>query len=330
MPLLRINASADGITLHGSPQPAARRLCAMAARPGPAIIMVHGFKYAPGSSLHCPHRKIFGRGPHSWPRHLGFEGSSPDEGLAIAFGWQARGSLKSMHQRAADLGESIAVIVALLRAHSPARPIHIIAHSLGSEAALNALAHLPQGAVDRIVLLTGASFAGSAATLLNTPAGRAAEVLNVTSRENDLFDAAFERLVPAAQSGDRAIGQGIAAPNVANIQLDCHGAIAGLSQMGFDVGTASKRVCHWSAYKRPGIMQFYNSFLRSPDRFPLTGLQRILPTEVAPRWSRLFARHIGKAPGATAILHAPADALNWEQHLSGAPLTRSAPNEPAY
>ena len=306
MPLLRIDDTPQGLTLHNTPQPAARRLHRLASHPGPAILMVHGYKYAPGSKAHCPHRKIFGAAAHNWPAQLGFGHGHPDEGLGIALGWHARGSLRAMHRRAADLGENIAVIVAMLRTHSPQRPIHIIAHSLGSEAALSALAHLPPGAVDRMVLLTGASYTQRAQAMLETPAGRAVQVLNVTSRENDLFDAAFEHLVRPDSAGDCAIGRGLRATNVANLQLDCGQTLTGLHDLGFPVATPNRRICHWSAYTRPGVMALYAAFLRDPARLPLARLRRILPEATAPRWSRLIALPQRRfAPAKVALPHPP-------------------------
>lgn len=289
MSLLRINANPEGLTLHETPQPASKRLHAMASRSGPAIIMLHGYKYAPDTTSHCPHQKIFGTGQHSWPRQLGFDGTSYEEGLGIAFGWHARGSLKAMHNRAAQLGESVAMIIAMLRAHTPHRPVHVIAHSLGTEAALNALARLPKGSVDRMILLTGASFAGHAMEMFDTPAGKTVDVLNVTSRENDIFDAGFERVVRSSRKGDRAIGQGIPAPNVATLQLDCQRTMSGLDALGFPVGPTRKRICHWSSYKRPGVMTLYSAFLRTPDHLPFDALRKSLPTQTDRRWSRLFA-----------------------------------------
>ncbi|MFK7764677.1 MAG: hypothetical protein AB8B62_15555 [Roseobacter sp.] len=287
MPLLRINATDAGLTLHDTAQSAGYRLCALAARPGPAVIMVHGYKYAPGTDDHCPHEKLFGTSEYSWPAHLGFGNAHPREGLGIAFGWYARGALRSVHARASQLGQELAIVIALLRAHTPTRPIHIIAHSLGTEAALSALAHLPANTVDRMVLLTGASYAQRAAALLDTPAGRTTRVLNVTSRENDLFDAAFERLVAPEHRGDCAIGQGIPAPNAVTVQLDCPKTISGLREIGLPIAPPSKRICHWSAYKRPGVMAVYNRFLRHPETLPLKQLAAVLPQKSAPRWSRL-------------------------------------------
>ena len=330
MPLLRINATPSDLTLHDTAQAARHRLCALAARPGPAVIMIHGYKYAPGSPDHCPHRKLFGKTEHSWPAALGFDGTHPAEGLGIAFGWFARGSLRSVHQRAAQLGAQLAIVIAMLKAHTPQRPIHIIAHSMGSEAALSALAHLPAGAVDRMVLLTGASHAARARQMLDTPAGRTARVLNVTSRENDLFDAAFERLVRPENPGDFAIGRGIAAANAVTVQLDCPDTIASLHAIGLPISPPSRRICHWSAYKRPGVMGLYTRFLRSPETLPLARLRAILPENPAPRWSRLLPIPQRPQPDRQRALSLSAHAVGSGMCLPDAALRRSDENEPAY
>ena len=309
MPLLKINATATGLALHGTSHLARFRLCRMAARPGPAIIMVHGYKYAPGSAGHCPHQKIFGSSSQGWPAGLGFGQGDWQEGLCIALGWYARGPLRKVHRRAGQLGESIATVVAMLREHRPERPVHVIAHSLGSEAALNALQYLPAQAVDRVILLTGASHKSHAEAMLGTPAGRSTEVLNVLSRENDLFDAVFERLVTSSRSGDCAIGQGIDAPNALNLQIDCAETLSALGSLGLPVAPPARRVCHWSAYSRPGIMALYNHFLRSPDKTPFAAIEALLPKRPSPRWSRLFTPPGKASQGHEIALSRPWNAL---------------------
>lgn len=294
MPLLRINATPHGLTLHDTPQPAGRRLCAMASQHGPAIIMVHGYKYRPASTAHCPHRKIFGADAKSWPAQLDFGTSTQHEGIGIAFGWDARGTLRKVHNRASALGESLAIIVAMLRHHTPHRPVRVIAHSLGAEVALSALEYLPNPSIDRMVLLNGASYTRRAAACLRTPAGLGLELLNVTSRENDVFDAAFERLVPARGAPDKAIGHGIDAPNATTVQLDCGQTLQGFKTMGFDIAPPSRRICHWSTYTRPGVMALYAQFLRDPIALPFDGLVHVLPRHAAPRWSR-FLTHRARA-----------------------------------
>jgi hypothetical protein len=155
--------------------------------------------------------------------------------------------------------------------------------------ALNALRHLPRGSLDRMVLLTGASFCGNVLDLLETPAGRSVDILNVTSRENDIFDAAFERLVGSDRPGDCAIGQGIQSERVVNLQLDCPETLAALHRFGFAVGASERRICHWSSYRREGVMAFYRSFLQGQTELSLTRLKQALPDQIHPRWSRIFA-----------------------------------------
>lgn len=296
MPLLRINATDTGLQHHpgSGPDPLVHPTCA--AAPGPAIIMVHGYKYAPGHPTHCPHRKIFGNCTTDWPRALGFDGAAADEGLGIAFGWYARGPLWQVHRRAAAMGQCLASLIKTLRDAAPDRPVHVIAHSMGSEIALSALASLRPGAVERMVLLTGASFASHARTMLTTPAGLATEVFNITSRENDLFDLAFEHLVPAPRVHDAALGCGIDLPHVTNLQLDCAATLSAMAQLGLPVAAPQRRVCHWSSYKRPGAMDLYARLLRDPESLTQTELQQHLPDAMAPRWSRLMRQREGTAP----------------------------------
>ncbi|WP_299970610.1 alpha/beta hydrolase [uncultured Roseobacter sp.] len=287
MPVLRINATEGQLQLQSGDSAIAPVLESQATAQGPVIVMVHGYKYAPGHPTHCPHAKIFRDTPGGWPCALSAGGASPATALLIAFGWFARGSLRQAHARAAVLGPRLAELIGLIRRHLPGRSIHIIAHSLGSELALSALAHLPRGAVQRMVLLTGASFAAKACAMLNTPAGRTTELFNITSRENDLFDLAFERLAEAPHPGAHALGQGIDMPNALNLQLDCTGTVRALNRLGFVVATSQRRVCHWSSYTRPGIMRFYAALLSAPQLLPQARLAQLVPAHPTPRWSRL-------------------------------------------
>lgn len=288
MPVLRINATSRGLTLNDTADLGQQSLQSATDAKGPLVIMVHGYKYAPCQSAHSPHTKIFSSNPNAWPAQLGFNSGKNDEGTAIAFGWYARGPLHRAYKRATDLGETLAVLIAMAKAQAPARPVHIIAHSLGVQAALSALPHLPAGSVGRMVLLTGASFASHARNMVSTPAGRAAEVFNITSRENDFFDLAFENLVPRPEKLDHAIGQGIDAPNVRTLQLDCAQTLEAFKTLGFPVSPCEKRVCHWSSYKRKGVMALYAQMLRAPEKLPLAAFDTCLPPAQTPRWSRLM------------------------------------------
>ncbi|WP_300056312.1 alpha/beta hydrolase [uncultured Roseobacter sp.] len=288
MPLLRINATDSGLLLHHDRSDALPRV-ARATDNGnaPTIVMIHGYKYSPGDPLHCPHAKLFGPAGADWPRALGYGGPLPSEGLGVAFGWSARGPLHRIHRRASGLGPSLARLLRRLKTAAPRRPVHVIAHSLGSEIALSALPHLPCRTIDRMLLLTGASFTGHAEAMLASPAGRTADVFNIVSRENDLFDLAFETLVRPVCPGDRAIGQGIRAANVTNLQLDCDQTLAALARYDVRIAAAERRICHWSSYKRPGVMALYAQMLRRPESLPLDALRRALPDRMDPRWSRL-------------------------------------------
>ena len=164
MPVLRINAEGDTPRLHTSPRPVDEAL-ARCGGDGPVAVMIHGYKYQPGSARNCPHLHILALHPRdmpwrapSWPRQLGFGTGHQDEGLAIAFGWNARGALWRAQRRAVEAGRALAEIVRDVRRRLPGRPVHVLAHSLGIELALEALHHLPPGAIDRIVSMTGASY----------------------------------------------------------------------------------------------------------------------------------------------------------------------------
>lgn len=287
MPLLRINASQRGLILHEGDEAARDRIEEMAQGAGPVIIMLHGYKYAPGHRLHCPHAKIFGMTQTGWPKALGFGTDRADEGLGIALGWCARASLREAHRQARALGEPLAKVIRILRRRAPERSVHLIAHSLSSEGALSCLAHLPGGAVDRLLLLTGASHRAHAAEMLRTPAGRMVEVFNMTSRENDLFDTIFERLIVGEDPVDGALGLGIDAPNALNLQLDCPETLRVLGHLGVPVAPPDRTICHWSSYRRPGVMSLYRTLMRRPKRLPLALLADCLPLEQTPRWSRL-------------------------------------------
>ncbi|WP_187431152.1 hypothetical protein ROLI_008490 [Roseobacter fucihabitans] len=328
MPVLRINATEDGLQHHASTIPLARVLAAQATQTGPIVIMLHGYKYTPEDAAHCPHRKLFNAAANGWPRALGFLSDQVDEGLCIAFAWSARGPLWRAHRRAAKLGAVLAGLIASLRALAPHRPLHLIAHSLGAEIALSALVHLPGASIDRMLLLTGASFIGKAQDMLATPAGMTTEVFNITSRENDLFDLAFEHLVAARDLNDRAIGQGVQAPNALNLQLDCDTTLNALALLGLPVARAQRRVSHWSVYQRPGVMALYAAILRGDGALTQSRLAHLLPEACAPRWSRFkpvrFARGGPTGPALVPL------ALRMKNRIMAATSAQGKNNEHAY
>jgi hypothetical protein len=266
----------------------------------PVTILIHGYRYCPGQGRADPARALYAHAPQgqprrvlSWPRRLGY--TRGVKGLALGFGWPANTTLWAAHAEAALAGAALAHLVRDLR-QTHAGPIHIFAHSLGARVALAALPDLEAHDIGRMILLSAAEFQATAQAMLDSPAGRTAEVLNVTSRENDLFDFVFERLIggPFARMG-AAAGEGLTAPNVANLQIDSAAHRSALRAMGFPLAPPARLVCHWSGYTRPGLFPLYRAFLHRPAALPLARLRAALAPP-APRWSRLRTRGLPEGP----------------------------------
>ena len=306
MPLIQINAGPEGPELNGARRPLWPTLRHSLRGAGPVIVMVHGYKFQPGDPHACPHHHILSLSPRddcrkavSWPRALGFGGNIPDEGLGIGFGWPARGSLWNAYRQAACAGRALAALLGMIHDIAPTRPVHAIAHSLGARVILSALRHpgLCEGSLNRVILLSGAAFSSHAEDALCTAAGRAAEIVNVTSRENDVYDFLLEQLITAPVAGDQAIGSGM--PDVGNavtLQLDQTATRCGLARAGFAVGPDHARMCHWSTYLKPGAFDLYHALLRRPHEMTLDRLRSALPAMPEPRWSRLRRRHLRDVP----------------------------------
>ncbi len=312
MPILRLNAGPAGPTLHGSPASAMRAINSAAAGSGPVIVMIHGFKYDPDCDWHSPHKSIFATTKHpvlhntvQWLHHLGFGCSDPEEGLAIAFAWRARCSLWEAQKSARSAGQQLADVITAIHNRAPHRPVNVVTHSMGSEVILEALHSLPAHSVARIVTLTGASYVSRASAALGqTDAGRAAQLINVTSRENEAFDFMFERLTRPPESGDRAMGRGLDLNNAVTLYLDCPQTLALLSRFGGHIAPRSRRICHWSGYTRPGALRFYAHALRNPQAVPLHALRQALPTSAAPLWPRILTRsHVRKVLPSETEMH---------------------------
>lgn len=294
MPVVKINAN------HKPPS----RLWQEAATlpdQAPLIVMIHGYRYSPSEPRHDPHRHILSLDPDhaarralSWPRALGFGYGHPEEGLALAYGWESRGSLGRAYGRAGAAGAALAGILSRM-ADQARRPVALIGHSLGARVALQALQHAAPGSVGRVILLTGAEFRDTAADAMNSAAGQSAEILNITSRENDLFDFAMELWLGRGRR--QALGFGLDHParNWIDLQIDDDGTLAALAQMGFPVERNPLRLSHWTPYMRRGLFDFYRTALRKPWALPLPMLRTRLPGAIEPRWSRLLAPRV--SPG---------------------------------
>jgi pimeloyl-ACP methyl ester carboxylesterase len=325
MPLLRINATPDGIALHDSPQSANRRIEQLAAGSAPVIIMIHGYKYQPFHPAHCPHESLFSlTSDTGWPTELLGVSQGQDDPLCIAFGWSSRGAFRTIHAHADDVSAMLARLVRFLNRLAPHRPVHLLSHSLGSQVALSALPRLKANDVQRVVLMTGATHLDHAQHMLTSPAGKTLELINVISRENDLIDLAFERLVP----GGGAIGRGITADNVLNLQLDCTRSLSVLTDLGFPIAASDQRISHWSAYTRTGAMTFYAHAMLNPERLGLARLRRALPQAAEPHYCRLW----GPAHSAISASETTGTSLvhRLKRRIMGPFRERGPDHEPAY
>ncbi|MGB8813031.1 MAG: alpha/beta fold hydrolase [Paracoccaceae bacterium] len=258
----------------------------------PIVVMIHGYRFSPGSGIDCPHQHIFALTPNprahraiSWPRHLGF-GTDRAQGLCIAFGWQAKGSLWGAYRRAQNAATALAALIALLRSKAPGRRVDIIAHSLGARVALQALHHIAPGDAGRLILLAPAEFRHAASAAMATPAAQMAEVISVTSRENDVFDFILEFLL--AGGFYPGLGHGLAAPraNWTDLQLDHAQTVTALANLGFRLPAARARFCHWSPYSRPGVFALYRALLSGDLALPT--LRAALPPAAERRWARFL------------------------------------------
>ncbi|MDA7427482.1 alpha/beta fold hydrolase [Primorskyibacter aestuariivivens] len=283
MALLRVNAHGTEPVLHRSPQPVGPVIAqALENTPGPVTILVHGFRYRPGRV--CPHEHIFALSPDpacrrviSWPRHLGYGHHGRDDpGVAICFGWNARGTVSGAYQRAITAGRALAKLASRIKAAHPARPVHVMGHSMGARVALRALCHACPGTFDVLVLLSAAEFTAPAQEALATPAGQSADILHVTSRENTVYNALLECFVAPETRGDRALGAFSGHPGrFRTVWIDDTETLSSLAALGFRIAPRDKRICHWSTYTRAGVFGLYRAVLSG--KLPLSTLDAALP-----------------------------------------------------
>ncbi|MDM7458116.1 MAG: alpha/beta fold hydrolase, partial [Paracoccus sp. (in: a-proteobacteria)] len=196
------------------------------------------------------------------------------------------GRLRRAYERAGQTGEVLARIVAEL-AQASGRPVSVIGHSLGGRVALSCLATAELGSLSRMVLLNAAEFRDMAEHAVNSPAGARAEILNVISRENDLFDVALERLIGGGRR--RAIGLGLPQPrsNWIDLQIDESRSLRALAGLGYPVSVRRRLLSHWSPCQTPGLFNLYRTILCAPGALPWQVLRQNLPDRPEPRWSRL-------------------------------------------
>jgi pimeloyl-ACP methyl ester carboxylesterase len=245
--------------------------------PGSSVtVMIHGFRFSPWSPAHDPHQHILSLTPRrdcwkavSWPRHLHLGGTTTR--LGIGLGWHARGGLALVADDAFAIGDTLAMMIREIKGQRADLHVNIIAHSLGARVALCALAMLPRAHVDRLILLSGAEYRSLALAALASPARRTAQVLNVTSGENLLFDAIYRVRVPAPTRTDWPLSAGLpGAPGWIDLRVDCPATLDVLRDFGIRTRRPVSRVCHWSTYLRPGLFRLYRGVCdpSQPDLLP--------------------------------------------------------------
>jgi pimeloyl-ACP methyl ester carboxylesterase len=257
---------------------------------GAVTIMIHGYRFCPfGPPEHSPHRHILSLAPErecwkaiSWPKHLNLD---RPEALGIALGWSARGMLGTAYHQAERTGGSLAHVARIIASRRPKLPVHVVAHSLGARVVLAALRQLPAGALSHIILLSGAEYRNYARQVSTTAAGCTARILNVRSRENLPFDAAFRSLVRPSSWTDLPLSAGMDGrqSNWVDLSIDCPRHRSQLLEAGFRLRQPNTRFCHWSGYMRPGVFRLYRAFLSEAGPALFTELRdRLSPDPVQP------------------------------------------------
>ncbi|SPJ24828.1 alpha/beta hydrolase [Palleronia abyssalis] len=286
MPILAVNVTPEG-ALQGDDR--LGETLALLPQGAPVVIMVHGYKYSPWSDAHSPHDGLFAanrstnlRRVTSWPEGLGAE-DAKNGALCIGFGWHARGTVWQAWRQSAAVARPLAGLIS--RIVSRGRRVHLLAHSMGARVCLHALALAPAKSVDRVILMTGAALREEARLALAAPAAQTAEIVNVTSRENDLFDAMVEALMGFR---DLSIGSGLGTEDRRwlDLQIDAADTRSGLAALGFPIAPSEALICHWSAFRRPGMMPLYRALLSDRRRLSFGLLRAHLPQPEA-RWTRL-------------------------------------------
>ncbi len=249
----------------------------------PVVVMLHGFKFNPADPRRDPHRHILALEPTrecwkavSWPRHLGLAG---ERGLGVAFGWPASGTIWEAWAASFGAARSLTRLLTVVKAKTPDRPLHVVGHSLGAHVALHALPALSPGTVDRLLLISAAAFRAEAAQIIADRPGT--EVVNVTGRENALFDLLLRAALP--HRGPTLGRGGPDLPNWLDLPLDRAESLAALHRLGYRIRPPKVPVCHWSGYLRPGIWSLYRALLHRPAATPLPLLRATVTRPARPR-----------------------------------------------
>lgn len=288
MAVLRVNAQGTTPVLHGIAAPLRASLETALAAEGPIVIMLHGYKFRPNDPKHCPHSHIFALKDVrdgkviSWPAHLGMTAPEAKDGLAIAFGWDARGTVWQARDSAKQASVALATVVCMIRRAAPCKPVHIFAHSMGGYVALKAIKQLSPYDIGRAVLMNAAVYRRQALEALASPAGQSCEFFNITSQENAFFDAAFEYLFRPEHSGDRVLGPNLHADNAISLDLSRPEVLGYFAELGLDIAPRTHSVCHWSTYLRAGVFDLYQALFRQPELTALAAMHHRLSVPQLP------------------------------------------------
>lgn len=294
MPVIQVNISGQQIVDLDGVRNRLRHALAHTDPTMPIVAMIHGYKFSPFVPAHDPHTHILSSAPSrtgfkavSWPKGLGADAGSVGP-ICLAIGWEGRASPWQAYDNAAMAGHALADVIRLVREARPGQMVDVLAHSFGASVALSALPHLPAGAMGQMILMAPAELRKRAMRALDCPAGRAAEVIAITSRENDLFDGMLEWLVAPHCIGDRALSHGPAPRQTrwTTIQIDDPETRRALAEFGHRIPAPDRQVCHWSVYVRTGLFSLYRAIYSGEISLP--ELRAKLPKQQRPRWSRLF------------------------------------------
>lgn len=220
------------------------------------IFAVHGFGYSPFQKGYCPFEHILshGTGAQTWPARLLRQHTDT---MVVGIGWNSRGTLHAAYDRAADIGEKLALFTQKLHASQPNLRIGVIGHSLGARVILNALPHIPTGHISRAVLLNPAEFEDVALDHLR--AARACEVLNISTTENLFFRHMFKLALGSFRRTFAPRDYDL--PHMAGLNISDAATLDHLARSGYRIEAPQHISSHCSSYMRAGTVEFYSDFL---------------------------------------------------------------------
>lgn len=306
MAVLRVHTTRDGAL--GSPEGPdwlmqMRRLVRALPEGAPVCVLIHGYRFTcRGKHGEADPYRLLYSGPDGWAARLGFWRDGLEDGLCLAFGWEARSfrsngrvrSFAQIYRDAEVAGRALARLMQDIARERPDLQIDLLAHSLGARVALQAAGSLPGLPVGRLILMGAAEYCAVAARQAARIGG--AQIFHLMSRANDVFDHLFIAGAPRpALPGDRSLGSGgmlgtRRTGNWLDLQLDLPELTGWMAARGHRMGSIPP-ICHWHFYADPGAMSFYRAILRQRAGYTIGALLSDgLPDRIEPRWTRLLPR----------------------------------------